>query len=107
VVGATAAGLPAAVDTKADHKGVGAMAEGLPAVADIKAGRRAVAIVAVIPEVVRVVVPRAGEALSLQAAMLRQDIMAVDSSCPGGKPASSHRSPSGGSERSLLVSLRM
>ena len=85
-VGATAAGLPAAVDTKVDP--------------------RAAAIAAALPEVVRAVVHPV-EALSLRAAALRQDTTAVDSSRPGAKPASSHRSPSGGSGRSLLLSLRL
>ena len=80
------------------------MAAGLPAVADIKPGRRAEVIVAAPREVVRVAVPQAVEALSLQAAILHRDIMAVDSSRPGATPASSHRSPSGGSPRSLLLS---
>ena len=60
-------------------------------------------IAAATPEVVRGVV-RPAEALRLQAAILRQDIMAVDSSHPGSEPPSSHRSPSGGPERSLLLS---
>ena len=85
---------------------MGATAAGLPAAVDTKVGPRAAAIVAAIPEEARVVV-RPVEALSLQAAALRQDITAVDSSRPGATPASSHRSPSGGSERSLLVSLRI
>ena len=75
-------------------------------VEDIAAALRAVAIAAATPEVVRGVV-RPEEALRLQAAILRLDIMAVDSSHPGSEPASSHRSPSGGSHRSLLLSPRM
>jgi len=75
-------------------------------VEDIAAAHRAVAIAAATPEVVRGVV-RPAEALRLQAAILRQDIMAVDSSHPGSEPPSSHRSPSGGPERSLLLSPRM
>ena len=69
---------------------------------DLAAGPRAAAIVAATPEVVREVRP--AEAHHLQAAILRQDIMAVDSSRAGARLASSHRSPSGGSERSLLLS---
>ena len=53
-------------------------------------GHRAAAIVATTPEVVRVAV-RPAEALRLQAAILRQDKTAVDSSRTGSKPASSHR----------------
>jgi hypothetical protein len=94
------------VDIKAGHQAVGATVADLPAGVDIKVDPPAAAIAAGIPEVVRVVVHPV-EALSLQAAALRQDTTAVDSSRPGAKSASSHRSPSGGSERSLLVSLRM
>jgi hypothetical protein len=79
--------------------------EGLPAEA-IAAGPPAEAIVAATPEVVRGVV-RPEEAHRLQAAILRQDIMVVDSSRAGARLASSHRSPSGGSDRSLLLSSRM
>ena len=94
------------MDIKADHLAVGAMGAGLRAVVDIKVDRRAAATVAAIPEVARVGVRRV-EALSLQAAMLHRDIMAADSSRPGAKPASAHRSPSGGSQGSLLLSLRI
>ncbi len=74
---------------------------------DIPVGPRAAEIVvATPPEVVRAVV-RPAEDLRPLAAILPQDVMAVDSSHAGPKPASSHRSPSGGSERSLLLSLSM
>jgi len=74
---------------------------------DIPVGPRAAEIVAAtLPEVVRAAV-RPAEALRLLAAILRQDAMPADSSHAGPKPASSHRSPSGGSERSLLLSLGM
>ena len=96
-----AAGLPAAVDTKVDPLEAAVVA------ATREVGRRVVAIVAAPPEAVRAVVPPAVEVLSLQAAILHRDTMAVDSSRPGAKPASSHRSPSGGSQVSLLLSLRI
>ena len=101
-----AADLPA-VDIKAGRRAVAAMAAGLPAAVDIKADPLVAAIVEATPEAVRAVVPPAVEALSLQAAILHRDIMAADSSRPGLKPASSHRSPSGGSQRGLLLSLRI
>ena len=96
-----AAGLPAAVDTKVVPRVAAIVA------ATLEVGRRVVAIVAAPPEAGRAVVPPAVEALSLQAAVLHRDIMAVDSSRPGSKPDSSHRSPSGGSPGSLLLSLRI
>jgi hypothetical protein len=69
----------------------------------IVAGHRAAAIGAVTPEAVREVDrPAAEEALPLRADTLRQDTVAVDSSHAGSRPAPSHRSPAGGSERSLL-----
>jgi len=76
---------------------------------DIPVGPRAAEIVAAIPPaVVRGVVrPAVALHLHLLTATLRQDAMAVNSSHAGPKPASSHRSPSGGSARSLLLSLRM
>jgi len=100
-----AADLPAG-EIKAGRRAVGALAVGLPEAVDTKVDPLLVAIVAATPEVVRAV-PPAVEALSLQAAILHRDIMAVDSSRPGSKPASSHRSPSGGSQGSLLLSLRI
>src|SRR6267378_2736414 len=87
------------------RRAVAIAAEDLP-VAEIAADPRAAAIVAATPEVVRAVV-RPAEALRLQAAVLRQDTMAVDSSRAGSRPASTHRSPSGGSERSLLLFLKV
>lgn len=87
------------------RQAVAIVAEDLP-VAEIAADPRAAAIVAATPEVVRAVV-RLAEALRLQAVILRQDTMAVDSSRAGSRPASSHRSPSGGSERSLLLFLKV
>jgi hypothetical protein len=73
----------------------------------IAAGHRAAAIGAVTPEAVREVDrPAAEEALPLRAGTLRQDTVAVDSSPAGSRPAPSHRSPAGGSERSLLLALK-
>ena len=86
------------------RRAVAIAAEDLPE-ADIAADPLA-AIVADPLEVVRAVV-RPAEALRLQAAIPRQDTMAVDSSRAGSTPASSHRSPSGGSERSLLLFLKV
>ena len=96
-----AAGLPEAVDTKVAPRAAAIEA------ATLEVGRRAAAIVPAPPEAVRAVVPPAVEVLSLQVAILHRDTMAVDFSRPGSKPASSHRSPSGGFERSLLLSLRI
>jgi len=79
------------------------MAADLPEEA-IPAGRQAAAIVVATREVAHAVL-RPAKVLRLQAAILRQDITAVDSSHPGSEPPSFHRSPSGGSERSLLSSL--
>jgi hypothetical protein len=75
---------------------------------DIPAGPRAaeIVVVATPPEVVRAVV-RPAVPLQILTAILPQDEMAANSSHAGPKPASSHRSPSGGSERSLLLSLSM
>ncbi len=77
---------------------------------DIPVGPRVAEIVAATPpEVVRGVV-RPAVALHLHlllTATLRQDAMAINSSHAGPKPASSHRSPSGGSARSLLLSQRV
>jgi hypothetical protein len=101
-----AADLPA-VDIKAGRRAVAAMAAGLPAAVDTKADPLVAAIVEATPEAVRAVVPPALEALNLQVAILHRDTMAVDFSRPGAKPASSHRSPSGGSQGSLLLSLRI
>jgi len=63
--------------------------------------------VAAIPPAVARAVVRPAVGLRLLAATLLRDAMAVNSSHAGPKPASSHRSPSGGSARSLLLSLRM
>ena len=87
------------------RRAVAIAAEDLP-VAEIAADPRAAAIVAATPEVVRAVV-RPAEALRLPAVIPRQDTMAVDSSLAGSRPASSHRSSSGGSERSLLLFLKV
>ena len=87
------------------RRAVAIAAEDLPA-ADIAADPRAAAIVAATPEVGRAVV-RPAEVLRLQAVIPLQDTMAVDSSRAGARPASTHRSPSGGSERSLLLFLRV
>ena len=83
------------------------MAADLPAAVDTKVLPRAAAIVAATPEAVRAALPPAVEALSLQAAILHRDIMDADSSRPGAKPASAHRSPSGGSQGGLLLPLRI
>ena len=81
---------------------------------DIPVGPRVAEIVAAPPPEVAAIPPavargvvRPAVALHLLTATLRQDAMAVNSSHAGPKPASSHRSPSGGSARSLLLSLRM
>jgi hypothetical protein len=100
---AIAADLPA-VDTAVGHRVV-AMAADLP-VADPAVDRRVVVIVAGLPAADPAADPPA-EALRLRAAILRQSTIAADSSPAGMRPASSHRSPSGGSEGSLLLSLRM
>jgi len=73
---------------------------------DILVGPLAAGIMAATPVVVREVV-RPAEALRLLVATLHQDVMAVNSSHAGPEPAPSHRSPSGGFERSLLFSLRL
>ena len=65
-------------------------AAGDPLVEAIAPGPPAVAIVAATPEVDHAAALPA-EALRLQAAILRQDGTAVDSSRTGAKPASSHR----------------
>jgi hypothetical protein len=69
-------------------------------VADIAAGHRGAAILVATPEVVRAV-GRQAEALRLQAGILRQETTAVDSS--RNRHEAGFLSPSGGSERSLLL----
>jgi hypothetical protein len=59
-------------------------------VEDIKAGRQAAVIAAATPEAAHAVALPA-EALHLQAAILPQERMAVDSSRAGAMPAFSHR----------------